>query len=70
MDYNEKTGEFEKPITERIGFWIGYVFWWVQKLAITAAVIWSLWQISRWMIGESKNEKIETQTEERAKVRE
>ena len=70
MDYNEKTGEFEKPITERIGFWIGYVFWWVQKLAITAAVIWSLWQISRWMIGESENEKIETQTEERAKVRE
>jgi len=34
MNYNEKTGDFEKTLGERVGYVIGYIGWWGFKIAV------------------------------------
>jgi len=32
MEYNERTGDFERSVCERIGWYFGWTFWWLRLL--------------------------------------
>jgi len=38
MNYNEKTGDFEKTVNERVGYALGYMGWWGFKIAVLSGV--------------------------------
>ena len=57
MNYNERTGEFEKSYSERIGFWLGYHVWWACKILVIAAICWMGWKISGMLFGDQDHEE-------------
>jgi len=38
MKYNERTGDFERSVCERIGWYVGWTFWWLRLLGLVLAV--------------------------------
>ena len=57
MNYNERTGEFEKSYSERIGYWIGCQIWRVCKILMLAIVCWWVWRISDRLLGGQNHEE-------------
>ena len=57
MNYNERTGEFEKSYSERIGYWIGCQIWRVCKILMLATVCWLVWNISGRLFDDKDHEE-------------